>query len=231
MTEGCFSCSGRCCYDIVVPVTPFDAWRIARDQLLAFEAFVEPCITPRSVEHGFRLSGQDRYSLVLRRHPIEAAACTFLAHVSEEFKRCGIYPVRPLVCRVYPFEIRGGSIDIRTDARCKPSDWDMAALDYARRGAEFARYAAEWEACRQIDAAWNAALNLAENGVDGVDHADAFRGYLAFIERVSEAFFAGAPSADRVAQWSARPALPEATAEYERWLESLQGAIGAASRA
>jgi Fe-S-cluster containining protein len=184
MSDGCSSCSGRCCYDIIVPVTPFDAWRIARAQRLQFADFVEPCLTSRALNAGFRLdASDDRYAMILRRHRLEAGACTFLAHVGPDVKRCGIYRDRPLVCRAYPFEIRGGSIDLLPGARCAPTDWNLATLDYAGRRAEFARYGAESEACRRIDAGWNV------RPLDD-DAALRFAAYLAYAEAVCDRLLA-----------------------------------------
>jgi len=55
MSSGCASCSGRCCYDIVVRVTPLDIWRIARAQRLAFDEIVVPWREPEPTPVGVQI--------------------------------------------------------------------------------------------------------------------------------------------------------------------------------
>ena len=168
MSEDCRGCSGRCCYDIVVHVTPLDIRRLARAQALDPMQIVEPrAVTasdgPNSEAFGARIDASDRlYRTVLRRDPKGGDACQFLMQIDDANGRCGVYADRPRVCAVYPFTIRKGSIDLREDARCAPGDWRMARLDYAafRRG--IAVYAAEWHACARIVDVWTTPLR---NGV------------------------------------------------------------------
>jgi Fe-S-cluster containining protein len=181
MSDGCYGCSGRCCYDIIVRVTPFDVWRLATVHRLRFDEIVEPWQEQKPSELGVRLDASaNRYVTVLRRHPVETSACAFLVHLSDEVKRCGVYDDRPLVCAVYPFEVARGSIDLRADARCGPGDWNLATLDYRRRRDTFEYYAAELQAAAGVAAAWNARPVAAEP-------AAAFAEYLAFSHSVCAA--------------------------------------------
>lgn len=176
MSAECASCSGRCCYDIVVRVTPFDIARIARAHDLRFDEIVRPWEEPEPSPFGVRLDGSPRrYVPILQRHAREAGACAFLAHVSPEVKRCGIYADRPLVCRVYPFEVRVGSVDVRRDARCAEGAWDLATFDYRAKADEFETYVAENEATVRLVARWNERVIPADADLG-------FAAYLAFVE-------------------------------------------------
>lgn len=183
MSDGCFSCSGRCCYNIIVRVTPLDMWRIASSQQLAFAEFVEPWKEVEPSDFGLRLDDTaDRYLPVLRRHPSEHAACTFLMHVADDVKRCGIYEHRPLVCQVYPFEMHTGTVRVRDDARCQPTDWNMATLDYRLRRDTVTRYRGELEHAARIAADWNRRPLTPSRD-------DAFRGYLELAREAGSDFF------------------------------------------
>ncbi len=144
MSDGCFSCSGRCCYDIIVPVSFMDIGRLVRAQGLAPDEIVEPWKERTPTASGIAIDDtDDRYLPILQRNPREPAACAFLVHVADEIKRCGMYADRPEVCRVYPFTMASGALDRRDDARCAPGDWNLATLDYRRRREEHEAFNAE----------------------------------------------------------------------------------------
>lgn len=181
MSDGCYGCGGRCCYDVIVRVTPFDVWRLATAHRLRFDEIVVPWQEPKPSELGVRLdASEDRFVMILRRHPVETSACAFLVHLSDEVKRCGVYADRPLVCAVYPFEVVRGTIDLRADARCGPRDWNLATLDYRGRRDTFEYYAAELQAAARVAAAWN------DRPVP-LDPTVAFAEYLAFSQSVCAA--------------------------------------------
>jgi Fe-S-cluster containining protein len=221
MSDSCASCSGRCCYDIVVRVTPFDIWRISRGQSLRFDEIVLPWKEHEPTPMGVRIDATgDRYGTVLDKHPQERGACAFLMQISDDVKRCGIYVDRPLVCRVYPFMVRNGAMDVRDDARCKPSDWNLATLDYPAWRNAFGHYAAEWRATTAIAAAWN---DRVERGA-----ADpSFAAHLAFLEAVCDRFFATPVNAE-LERWN-EALLPEPVRErHAAWLSALEAAAAAA---
>lgn len=183
MSDGCSGCSGRCCYDVIVRVTPFDVWRLARAHRLRFDEIVVPWQEPKPSELGLRLdASENRYLTILPRHPLEQSACAFLVHLSDGVKRCGVYADRPLVCEVYPFEMKYGTVDLRADVRCAPDDWNLATLDYRGRRTTFDRYNAEVTAAARIAADWNARPEPRE-------HATAFAEYLAFAEAACAQYF------------------------------------------
>lgn len=190
MSEGCSSCSGRCCYDIIVRVTPFDIARLARAHDLRFDEIVRPWEEPEPSPFGLQLDGSTRrYVPILQQHARESGACAFLAHVSPEIKRCGVYADRPLVCRVYPFEVRVGSVDVRRDARCAEGAWDLATFDYRGKADEFETYVAENEATVRLVARWNERAARKERD-------PGFAAYLAFVESEIAAWIPGAPVTD-----------------------------------
>jgi len=152
---GCVDCNGSCCCDVLVGITGYDAWRIARANALRFEDFV----TVASAEPGdlgaFRL-GDGYAALVLQRNPHEPHACAFLMRLPRERRRCGTYASRPTVCRVYPMEPDEPSPRVRANAVCPPGAWDAARLDVPAWSADLGAYALEWQAYASAIAAWNA---------------------------------------------------------------------------
>jgi Fe-S-cluster containining protein len=235
MSEGCRGCTGRCCYDIVVHVTPFDVWRIASEQALSPLQIVEPReVQPRegpsAAVFGARLDATERrFRCVLRKSLHEPLACQFLLHLGGGQKRCGIYPHRPRVCAVYPFAIHRGSVDLRDDARCGAGDWNLALVDYAAMRRELAVYDAEWHAAAGIATVWNDAVKagaVTPSFPTFVAYAHAAAG------TILETSAADAPPLER---W-AEAMLPEdVTVPLQRWLDGVrlasEGALVTASAA
>jgi Fe-S-cluster containining protein len=131
MSDTCATCNGNCCYNVIVRIMGYDAWRIKRAQALDFSQFVaaEPEADPKS--DAFRI-GDAHYALFLAKNPAVPTACTFLMLFPDEICRCGIYAERPRVCSVYPMTLRFGAVDLRSDVVCKASNWDMATLSYPK---------------------------------------------------------------------------------------------------
>ncbi len=69
--------------------------------------------------YAFSLGGRGRYLLRLRRR---GRACAFLR--PSPGGRCGIHPVRPDVCRCYPFQGRGGELVPVRQMLC-PRPWPL----------------------------------------------------------------------------------------------------------
>ncbi|MBD5633693.1 MAG: YkgJ family cysteine cluster protein [Candidatus Eremiobacteraeota bacterium] len=152
----CSSCNGSCCLDVVVGITGYDAWRIAKARGLRFDEFVAPATADAGGLGAFRF-GDGYAALMLQKEPREQRACFFLEDGADGKRRCGTYPARPYVCRVYPMTLRNGCIDLRTDVACAPGAWDMAALDRSMWKCDFDRYDYEWQLYARVVAAWNAA--------------------------------------------------------------------------
>jgi Fe-S-cluster containining protein len=222
MSEGCATCSGRCCYDIYVRITGFDAARIAAAQRLDVRAFCRMPETDDASGCAFLLADGQLHDLALAQQHDETGACIWLMHVGSEVKRCGIYASRPHVCAVYPFVISQGTIDIRADARCQPGDWKLSALDMRRRRYDFSAFAAESELYRAMVGVWNDAT--------GADRSEA--AYDRFVIAAAEAFFAGAGAFDDIAGRWTEALLPAAlAAKKERLLllasDAARAALGA----
>ena len=230
MSEGCRGCTGHCCRDIVVHVTPFDVSRIAAAQSLDPLQIVEPRETvpgdgQNGEAFGARIDATGRlFSSVLRKGALDQSACQFLVHLDEDHARCGIYADRPRVCIIYPFVVRQGSIDVRGDARCGPGDWNMARLDYASVRRELAAYSAEWHACARIVEAWNGAV---EQG----NRSPSFASFTSFAHRV-----AGAVASDTsldvgvLERWDEAQLSAELETARRAWLDHVSIAAQSAIR-
>jgi Fe-S-cluster containining protein len=170
---------------MIVPVTSFDAQRIARRQRLPFAAFLEPFLDAEPDAQSLRLDASDeRYQVKLRQSRVETAACGFLALLGGEQRRCGIYADRPIVCAVYPFVSAKGSVELRSDARCAPGDWNLSLLDFRGFRTLLGRYAAERDADATIVNVWNAAV--ASGAIAG-----GFDVYCGYASRAVERFQGG----------------------------------------
>lgn len=126
-----FSCTGcgKCCSDHHVPLTLTEAidWVRRKGELIVLvEAFLDagPGISPQQRPHA------ERRSLPVRCGAAQAyLAITFAGynvgpciHLDNE-QRCSIYEQRPLVCRIYPFEINP-HLPLRPESKdCPPQAW------------------------------------------------------------------------------------------------------------
>ena len=129
MSDACATCSGECCYDVIVRVTGYDAWRIKRAQALDFGQFLTIGPDTPAGPGAFTLDGERR-ALYLGKNAANQRACAFLMHVPDGIRRCGIYAERPRVCAVYPMTFTNGSVALRSDVRCEASNWNMATITY-----------------------------------------------------------------------------------------------------
>ncbi|MHB8146767.1 MAG: YkgJ family cysteine cluster protein [Vulcanimicrobiaceae bacterium] len=129
MSDVCATCIGLCCYDVLVRVTGYDAWRIKRAQALNFEQFLMAGTDTPAGPGAFLIAGERR-ALYLEKNAANPRACTFLMHLPDDVRRCGIYAERPSVCAVYPMTFTNGSVALRSDVRCEASNWNMATITY-----------------------------------------------------------------------------------------------------
>ena len=129
MSDACATCTGMCCYDVIVRVTGYDAWRIKRAQALQFEQFLTVGPDTPAGQGAFFVEGERR-ALYLGKNVANERACTFLMHLPNDTRRCGVYAERPTVCAVYPMTFTNGSVALRADVRCEASNWNMATITY-----------------------------------------------------------------------------------------------------
>jgi len=102
--DPCSTC-GACCRGYYVPITGFDLWRICRSLGLDPGDFVVAFGQQPGAPFGFRLRhGGECYELALEKRGRFGLGqpCVFLEELPEGVSRCGIYAVRPGVCRAYP---------------------------------------------------------------------------------------------------------------------------------
>jgi Fe-S-cluster containining protein len=162
-TGACAGCTGNCCRDVVVRVTGFDAWRIRRGQRLEYEQFVEVRADEDPLGESFRI-GDQSCSLFLTKSAVDPASCVFLMNLPGDMRRCGIYADRPTVCAVYPMTLRYGSVELREDVRCAPSDWNLAQLDYPYWRGAFLEYAVERRLFGRVVETWNRRAPFEDEG-------------------------------------------------------------------
>ncbi len=172
MSNTCAACNGSCCYNVIVRITGYDAWRIKRAQALDFSQFVTPEVEAEPKADSFRI-GEKQYALFLGKNPIAPTACTFLMHFPDDIRRCGIYAERPRVCSVYPMTLRFGAVDLRGDVTCKASNWDMATLTYPKWRRALLEHSLESNAYFRVAKNWNQAAPA------GASVAD----YYGYVER------------------------------------------------
>ena len=100
----CHHCS-HCCTEVVCLPSPWDVRRIMKMTGADTEDFIE-FLTPEEIEDvdlddptWLKIKGE-LYIMALKRH--ETEGCHFL---DKQTKYCTIYEARPLLCRLYPFEM------------------------------------------------------------------------------------------------------------------------------
>ncbi len=169
----CTGCTGACCLDVIVGISGFDAWRIARANALAFEDFVTVATAEAGSPGAFRL-GDGFGALVLARNANDARACTFLGPLRDGARRCETHPSRPRVCRSYPMARDGDVLVLRADVACGPNAWNMAAVTRDLWLRDLAEEASEWSRYERVVADWNST---------GRDEFDAF---LTFVQRACD---------------------------------------------
>jgi Fe-S-cluster containining protein len=212
MSAGCKSCGGRCCRNVYVAVTVFDAWRIAAKLRLPWTQFVDP-MNP---------GPRGPMGLALRKNASDDTACTFLGE-AEAGSLCSIYPVRPQICRVYPFTAFRDVLEVPGNVRCTQSDWDLSLIDPAQIGREVALYRAEEDGQHRLIDVW-----------DACDHTDrTFECFCDYAAAALDHFFK-----DRDADADVRPlarwaesGLPQEIADAQAaWLADLEKSCRAVLR-
>jgi Fe-S-cluster containining protein len=176
----CASCTEGCCREYTVTVTGLDVFRISRGLGLAPEQFAV-CV-PMDEPAGFRLDdGEQRYRLALdkRRGGELAGWCVFWLPLGSAAGRCGIYSLRPQVCRAYPATLRDGEVVRRDDVLCPAGAWGPgSALAGPAWRERVERQYAELELDAIVNARWNARETLPD------PPAEAFMSYLGWLLEV-----------------------------------------------
>lgn len=153
----CAACPGHCCSRNVINVCGYDAWVIARGLEIPPMDFLAFARLEEETPYDFRLDGSGAaYHLALNMnlHGDGIRRCIFGIMLPRGQFRCGIYPLRPLGCRSYPFTFDEEGPAVKPWALC-PAEWEPDAIriesvreDLARSDMEFCIYG-------RIVAVWN----------------------------------------------------------------------------
>jgi Fe-S-cluster containining protein len=157
----CAHCPARCCQFLVAVSLP-EALRLALTLSLPLSAVVYPGTwkdpvsvlrfsTPIVLDEGPRV-------LFLRQ---ENGWCGQLVRAGHDDARCGIYELRPIVCRMFPFEVevagKSHSFGSAFIEMCEVG-WLYDDATEKRLGADFARWRADMVDDRKLAALWNDAV-------------------------------------------------------------------------
>src|SRR4051794_16971621 len=125
MPSPCAECPAYCCRLTVAPLSGYDMWRIARGLEYPSDRFVAFRTARRADSHSYYLerSGPAYYITLDKVGEGAARRCTFLLELPGGAARCGIYGLRPTVCRTYPAVMHGVEIEKRTDVLCPDGSW------------------------------------------------------------------------------------------------------------
>jgi Fe-S-cluster containining protein len=155
-TEPCSRCASRCCERQVVLSTS-EAMRIGFALGLRLRSFVETMPWTRGVglviSWPFKLDDGGRTVLRFKR---SEHGCTHLVRPGTATSRCGIYGVRPSLCRLYPFIVDddGERLAIGGQEIC-PEQWLQTEATVAGVADAVDQLRIDREHDRQIVLAWN----------------------------------------------------------------------------
>ena len=135
----CTTC-GQCCHDLKLPLTVPEAleWLTAGHtvQVLceALPWATEPSASDALGQHRRRRSFEARSGeLPVRVIVVLAASFAGACPNLNDQRLCGIYERRPMVCRIYPAEIRPGLEVLPSRKACPPEAWDGARPIFVSR--------------------------------------------------------------------------------------------------
>jgi len=154
----CATCVIGCCHRHTVNVGGYDAWVIACGLQLTPDLFLRAVPLEGPGPRGFLLdpSGPS-YQLALTKRPTDAEhePCLFLVELPDGTGRCGIYPLRPLVCQTYPAYTRNGLVGRRDDVLCPDDAWRDGTLDQPVWYERLAYQHVEHDIYELVVARWN----------------------------------------------------------------------------
>jgi Fe-S-cluster containining protein len=223
VSDSCAACTGACCSNVIVRVTGYDAWRIKRAQGLEFRQFLYTQPDDGTLAGGFLIAGE-RLATYLGKSAAHPPACTFLMHLPGDVRRCGVYADRPRVCAVYPMTIRNGSVDLRTDVFCKPSNWNMATLTYPAWRRSLLEHYFELSVYDRVATSWSERYGRTEATLD-----DYYRYVEASFDDIDAAQQRRGDLLDEsILHWQDATSSPESKAELTEFFDEIDRACAAA---
>jgi Fe-S-cluster containining protein len=166
----CATCHEGCCRDYLVTVSGLDVYRISVGLGLHPDQFAVPTSYGNPPD-GFRVDTTEQtYRLSLDKHRSGPSAgwCTFWMPFDGGRGRCGIYALRPGVCRTYPATLRDGEVAVRPDIMCPEGSWAASSdLFSARWRTRAERQYAELEIDAYLNRQWNEVAELTAVPEDG----------------------------------------------------------------
>jgi Fe-S-cluster containining protein len=165
MASPCATCVLGCCYRHTINISGYDLWLLANGLELQPTEFVQavPVLFPSP--RAFRLAESGVwYQLALQKRPTAAEhqPCIFLLELPGQLGRCGVYGLRPGVCRSYPAYLRNGLVGRRDDVLCPDDAWYNGELDAPQWRADLIQQFVEFDIYELAVARWNFA---AESGI------------------------------------------------------------------
>lgn len=154
----CATCTRKCCHHYTVTVTGHDVWVITQALRLAPEQFLVVVPMAQATPRGFRLDrGEQTYEIALDKAASRAREkpCVFWLAQPGGIGRCGIYPVRPQVCRTYPAYMDGDVVRRREDVLCPGAAWRDGTLEDPSWHREIRRMQVELDIYTLAVARWN----------------------------------------------------------------------------
>jgi Fe-S-cluster containining protein len=145
-----------------VTLNGHDAYRLSAGLRLPMRAFADMCWSvERDALHRILLDpGTDGerhwYRISLRKVPDvpEQSRCVFLLSVGD-LGRCGVYALRPGVCRAYPTQLEGDLVQLRSTSYCPPGGWQLDTMDLPAFRAELLEKRRQDALYDRLVEAWN----------------------------------------------------------------------------
>lgn len=157
-TNPCAACTLGCCHRYNVNISGYDAWVIANGLQLPPEQFLSVIVETSLTEDSIMLDRSGiSHQLVLAKRPTlqENQPCMFLIELPNGSGRCGIYHLRPQICRTYPAYLRSGVVGRRGDVLCPDDAWRDGILDDPNWYEQLASQFVEADIYELVVARWN----------------------------------------------------------------------------
>lgn len=182
MPSPCADCTLGCCKHYTVTVSGYDMWVISRGLNLAPEQFMVVVPQADQSNRGFVLDNSgNKYNIALDKRASSdlERPCTFWLELPGGIGRCGIYSLRPYVCRTYPANFAGSTIvKRRKDVLCAPGDWRDGTLQKPIWREQLLRMHVEYDIYALAVSRWNYHVENTQNK----QHIDPL-GYYTFLMR------------------------------------------------